>query len=152
MDVLYPGRWYPRRFVPRLDDSYPAVWTFRTQSLDDSYPRAGRFVPNVFFFFFFLIFWIWVGIFASKIVRFIQPIECWSIRTHFLFISHSWFGLFYMYLFTNAWFFSYLTLQILRYERLSSDWMKYSWMTVKLNQGNNNNNNFIYKWLFDWCV
>ena len=27
---------YPRRFVPRLDDSYPAVWTFHTQSLDDS--------------------------------------------------------------------------------------------------------------------
>ena len=40
-DVSYPGR-----FVPRLDDSYPEVWTFRTQSLDDSYPRAGRFVPK----------------------------------------------------------------------------------------------------------
>ena len=28
------------------DDSYPAVWTFRTQSLDDSYPRAGCFVSK----------------------------------------------------------------------------------------------------------
>ena len=145
-----------RRFVPTLDDSYPGVWTFRTQSLDDSYPRAGRFVPKGWTFrtqCFFLIFCIWFGIFASKIVRCIQPVEWWSIRTHFLFISHSWFSLFYMHLFTNVWFFLYLTLQILRYERLSSNWVKYSWMTVKLNQVNNNyNNNFIHKWLFEWCV
>ena len=40
LDVSYPGR-----FVPRLDDSYPEIWTFRTQSLNDSYPRAGLFVP-----------------------------------------------------------------------------------------------------------
>ena len=87
---------YQRRFVPRLDDSYQAVWTFRTQSLDDSYPRAWRcvpkaerFVPSAF-----LIFCIWFGVFASKIVRFIQPTECWLIRTHFLFIYHTWFGLF----------------------------------------------------------
>ena len=166
MDVSYPARLVPKT-IRTQDDSYPGwtirtkrfgrfvskVWTIRTQGLDVSYPRAGRFVPKGWTFVlnaFFLIFCIWFGIFASKIVRFIQPVECWSIRTRFLFISHSWFGLFYTYLFTNIWFFSYLTLQILRYERLSSDWVKYSWMTVKLNHGNNNN--FIYKWLFELSV
>ena len=140
MDVSYLGRFVPKtihtqvgRFVPSgLDVSYPKSgkfipkgWTFRTQGLDVSYPMAGRSYPM----FVFLIFCIWLGVFASKIVRLIQPIECWSIRTHFLFISHTWFGLFFffffMYLFTNVWFFSSLTLQILRYKRLSPNWVKY---------------------------
>ena len=145
MDVLYPGRSYPRRFVPRLDYSYPAIWTFRTQNMDDSYPRAGRFVPNVVFNFLYLI-WYFRIQYCTIYSAYWVLVDSYP----FLFISHSWFGLFYMYLFTNVWFFSYLTLPILRYERLSSNWVKYSWMTVKLNQGNNNN--FIYKWLFEWCV
>ena len=53
LDVSYPGR-----FAPRLDNSHPELWTFRTQSLYVSYLRAGRFVPeNVFFSIVYLIFW-----------------------------------------------------------------------------------------------
>ena len=92
---------YPRRFVPRLDDSYPAVWTFRTQSMDDSYPSAGRFVPKGWTFrtqWFFFLFSVFDLVFSLKL--FIQPNECWSIRTHVLFISHAWFDLLYMYLCT----------------------------------------------------
>ena len=104
------------RFVPKT--IHTQVGWFVPSGLDFSYPKFGRFVPigwtfriQCFFFFFFsfLIFCIWFGIFASKIVRFVQPVECWSIRTHFLFISHTRFGLFYMYLCTNVWFFSYLS-------------------------------------------
>ena len=40
----------PWTFRTQVDDSYPEFWKFRTQGLNDSYPRAGRFVPNVFFF------------------------------------------------------------------------------------------------------
>ena len=132
MDISYPGRFVPKtiRFSGRMIRTQrfgrfvPTVWTIRTQGLDISYPRAVRFVPNAF-----LIFCIWSGIFASKIVRFIQPIECWLIRTYFLFISHTWIVfcffllllLFYMDLFTNVWFF----------------WVKDSWIAVKLNQGKN---------------
>ena len=72
------------------DDSYPEVWTFRTQSLDDSYPRAERFAPNVFFFFFFFFFFNFYslsGLFVPQTVRFIQPVDGWTIHSQcFLFL------------------------------------------------------------------
>ena len=60
-------------YVPRLDDSYPEVWTFRTQNLDDSYPM--------------ILLYLWY--FRTQIVRVIQPVEGSLIRTQFLFISHT---------------------------------------------------------------
>ena len=84
--LSYTGRFVSKtirtqvgRFVPSgLDVSYPKPgrfiskdWMFRTQGLDVSYPML------------FLIFYIWFDIFASKIIRFIYPFECWSIIIHF---------------------------------------------------------------------
>ena len=68
-------------YVPRLDDSYPEVWTFRTQNLDDSYPM-------------FLLYLWFIWYFRTQIVRVIQPVEGSMIRTHFLFISHTRFVFF----------------------------------------------------------
>ena len=86
MDVLYPGHSYPGWTIrtQRFGRFVPKIWTirtqglaFRTEGLDVSYPMF------FFFFFFFFNFLYLLGIFASKIVRLIQPIECWSIRIHF---------------------------------------------------------------------
>ena len=96
MDVSYPGRFVHKTIRTQ-------VGRFVSSGLDVSYPKPGRFVPRSWMFrnqgldvlypMFLLIFRIWFGIFAFKIVRFIQPIECWSIPTHlvfhFLYLSSS---------------------------------------------------------------
>ena len=84
-DFSYPG-WTIR--TQRFERFEPKVWTIRTQGLDDSYPKAGRFVSSV------LNFFSSFGLFVPQIVKFIRPVQGWTIRTHFLFLSHTWFGCF----------------------------------------------------------
>ena len=127
MSLWNYGRYVPWTFRKEddsypVDDSYPTVWTFRTQSLDDSHTRYRCSVPkgwtvrtpNAFF----LIFCIWFGIFAPKIVRFILPVECWSISSIIcLFISHTWFSPFLHVLFHQR--ISWVNIKILYTKRSS---------------------------------
>ena len=82
MDVSYPGRFVPKTI-------HTQVGRFVPSGLDVSYAKFGRFVPKGWTFrtqwFFYFIFCAWFGIFASKSVKFIQPIDCWSIRNPFIF-------------------------------------------------------------------
>ena len=104
-DDSYPG-WTIH--TQRFGHFVPKVWTIRTQGLDISYPRAERFVPKGWTFVpnAVLIFCIWFGIFASKIVRFIQPIECWWIRTHFFYSFPILDLVFYTCIYTSMYDFS----------------------------------------------
>ena len=73
------------RMFRTQDDSYPG-WTIRTQwfrHLAKGWTFRTQELAILYAMHFFLNFYIIFGIFASKIVRFIQPMECWSIRTLF---------------------------------------------------------------------